>query len=121
MTRPVPRVRRGKPRPAFPSLGGSGRLRDRRLACFGPWDSIGASRRLDVPHLVLKPREQLRGFLSTVYRRVRTGSRTALMRINIWIVLIVLIALLAVTRLLRYQQDTQRICADDPSASVCER
>ena len=41
------------------------------------------------------------------------------MRINIWIVLVVLIALLAVTRLLRYQQDTQRICADDPSASVC--
>ena len=40
------------------------------------------------------------------------------MRVNIWIVLIVLIALFAVTRLLRYYQDTQRICADDPSASV---
>ena len=36
-------------------------------------------------------------------------------------VLIVLIALFAVTRLLRYYQDTQRICADDPSASVCGR
>ena len=35
------------------------------------------------------------------------------MRINVWIVLIVLIALFAVTRLLRYHQDTQRICADD--------
>ena len=43
------------------------------------------------------------------------------MRVNIWIVLIVLIALFAVTRLLRYQQDTQRICTDDPSASVRAR
>src|SRR5262245_3886736 len=40
----------------------------------------------------------------------------ALMRINIWMVLVVLVALLAVTRLSRYQHDTQRICADDPSA-----
>ena len=51
--------------------------------------------------------------------RGQRGRRAALMRINVWIVLVVLIALLAVTRLLRYQQDTQRICADDPSASVC--
>ena len=29
---PSPRVRRGKPRPAFLSLGGPGRLRDLRLA-----------------------------------------------------------------------------------------
>jgi len=43
------------------------------------------------------------------------------MRINIWIVLAALLALLAVTRLLQYQRDTQRICADDPSAPVCER
>jgi hypothetical protein len=43
------------------------------------------------------------------------------MRINVWIVLIVLIALFAATRLLRDHQDTQRVCADDPSASVCER
>ena len=35
------------------------------------------------------------------------------MRINVWIVLIVLIALFAATRLLRYHQDTQRICADE--------
>jgi len=42
---------------------------------------------------------------------VRTGGRVALMRINIWIVLVVLIALLAVTRLSRCQQDTQRIGA----------
>ena len=69
----------------------------------------------------LKPRLS-RGFLLTsVHRQVRTDGRAALMRINIWIVLIVLIALFAVTRLLRYQQDKQRICADDPSASMCER
>jgi hypothetical protein len=43
------------------------------------------------------------------------------MRINIWIVLVVLMTLLAVTQLLRYHQDAQRICADDPSASVCGR
>ena len=43
------------------------------------------------------------------------------MRINIWIVLGVLLVLLALTRLSQYQRDTQRICADDPSASVCER
>ena len=43
------------------------------------------------------------------------------MRINIWIVLVVLMTLLAVTQLLRYQQDAQRICADDPGASVCQR
>src|SRR5262245_58637450 len=45
MTRPVsPRVRRGKPRPALPSLGGPGRLRDPRLARFVLWDKIGAPR-----------------------------------------------------------------------------
>jgi hypothetical protein len=53
---------------------------------------------------------------------VRTGGRAAaLMRINIWIVLGVLLVLFAITRLGRHQQDIQRICADDPSASVCER
>jgi hypothetical protein len=54
-------------------------------------------------------------------RGVRTGGRAALMRINIWIVLAVLLALLAITRLSQYQHETQRICADDPSASVCGR
>ena len=52
--------------------------------------------------------------------RQRDG-RAALMRINIWIVLAVLLALLAITRLAQYHRDTQRICADDPSASVCGR
>jgi len=51
----------------------------------------------------------------------RTGGRATLMRISLWIVLVVLMALLAVTQLLRYRQDTQRICADDPSALVCSR
>jgi hypothetical protein len=53
--------------------------------------------------------------------RGQSGSGVALMRINIWVVLAILLALLAVTRYMRYQQDTQRICADDPTASVCER
>jgi ABC-type antimicrobial peptide transport system permease subunit len=55
---------------------------------------------------------------ASVYRRIRTA---ALMRINIWIVLAVLLALLAITRLSQYQHETQRICADDPTASVCSR
>ena len=38
----------------------------------------------------------------------RTGSRAALMRINIWIVLAVLLALLAITRLSQYKHETQR-------------
>jgi hypothetical protein len=43
------------------------------------------------------------------------------MRINIWIVLAILLALFAVTRYLQHQGETRRICADDPTASVCER
>jgi hypothetical protein len=43
------------------------------------------------------------------------------MRINIWIVLAVLLALWAVTRLFQYQQDVQRICTEDPTAPVCGR
>jgi hypothetical protein len=43
------------------------------------------------------------------------------MRINIWIVLAVLLALLAITHFARYESDTQRICVDDPSASVSAR
>ena len=71
---------------------------------------------------ILKPRLHPGAFFhSLLYRRVRTGGRALLMRINIWIVLVVLIALFAVTRLLRYHADMQRICADDPSALVCER
>jgi hypothetical protein len=52
---------------------------------------------------------------------VRTGGRVALMRINIWIVLVVLIALLAITRYAEQGRNTQRICADEPTASVCHR
>jgi len=43
------------------------------------------------------------------------------MRINIWIILAALLALLVMTRYLQQDRDTQRICADDPSASVCQR
>jgi hypothetical protein len=40
---------------------------------------------------------------------------------NIWIILGTLLALLAITRYSLQERETQRICADDPSASVCER
>jgi len=43
------------------------------------------------------------------------------MRINIWIVIAILTALLAITRYFVQERETQRICADDPSASVCQR
>jgi len=43
------------------------------------------------------------------------------MRINIWIILGALLALLSITRYTQYREDTQRICAKDPTASVCER
>jgi len=36
------------------------------------------------------------------------------MRINIWIVVAILLALVVVTRYLHHRKDTQRICADDP-------
>jgi hypothetical protein len=55
------------------------------------------------------------------YQVRATRRKAALMRINIWIVLAVLLALLAITRLSQYQHETQRICADDPSATVCQR
>jgi hypothetical protein len=50
-----------------------------------------------------------------------TSCWAALMRINIWIILATLLALLVITRYLQEDRDTQRICADDPSASVCQR
>jgi hypothetical protein len=43
------------------------------------------------------------------------------MRMNIWIILGILLALFAITRYTHYQKDTERICANDPTASVCER
>jgi hypothetical protein len=45
------------------------------------------------------------------------GGRSALMRINIWIMLGTLLALLAITRYMQHQKDTQRICANDPTAA----
>jgi len=53
--------------------------------------------------------------------REQRGCWAALMRINIWIILATLLALLVITRYLEQGRDTQRICADDPSASVCQR
>jgi hypothetical protein len=53
---------------------------------------------------------------------IRCGQRGGkAARINIWIVLAVLLALLAITRLSQCQHETERICADDPSASECQR
>jgi hypothetical protein len=49
------------------------------------------------------------------------AGQGALMRVNIWIILAALLALLAITRYLQHQQDTERICANDPTASVCQR
>ena len=43
------------------------------------------------------------------------------MRINIWIILATLLALLAITRYMQHEKDTERICVDDPTASVCHR
>jgi len=48
------------------------------------------------------------------------GGRAALMRTNTWIILGTLLALLAITRYMQHQGD-QRICVDDPTASVCHR
>ena len=52
--------------------------------------------------------------------RQRSG-RAPLMRINIWIILATLLALLAITRYMQHEKDTERICVDDPTASVCHR
>ena len=42
-------------------------------------------------------------------------------RFNIWVILAALLGLLVATRYLQHERDTERICADDPSASVCGR
>jgi hypothetical protein len=103
------------------------RIRFRAVANSYPkpdllWDNVVAWTRSS------SPKRRLTGcptpgafFVSLCIGGYRTGGRAALMRINIWIVLVVLMTLLAVTQLLRYHQDAQRICADDPSASVCGR
>jgi hypothetical protein len=52
----------------------------------------------------------------------QVGSWSAQMRIDIWIiVLATLLALLVVARYLQHQGDTQHVCIDDPTASVCHR
>jgi hypothetical protein len=52
----------------------------------------------------------------------QVGGWSALMRIDIWIiVLATLLALLVVARYLQHQGDTRHVCVDDPTASVCHR
>src|SRR5262245_17012968 len=43
-----------------------------------------------------------------------------LMRLNIWIILAALLALLAIIRYMQRPGDTQ-VCVDDPTAPVCHR
>jgi hypothetical protein len=38
-----------------------------------------------------------------------------------WTLLGILLVLFAIARYTKYQKDTKRICANDPTASVCER
>jgi len=61
------------------------------------------------------------GFIVGVSSYSQKAGQGALMRINLWIILAALLALLAITRYLQDQQDTEHICADDPTASVCQR
>jgi hypothetical protein len=77
-----------------------------------------------------KQGDETRGASSRNVARILPGRRTlreqrvcwaALMRINIWVILAALLALLVITRYLQQDRDTQRICADDPAASVCQR
>jgi hypothetical protein len=52
-----------------------------------------------------------------------TATRLAgvfVMRVNIWIVLAALLALLVVARYLQQLGDAQ-VCVDDPTAAVCHR
>jgi hypothetical protein len=43
------------------------------------------------------------------------------MRINIWIIIATLLALFAITRYVQEGRHTEHICANDPTASACER
>jgi hypothetical protein len=42
------------------------------------------------------------------------------MRVNVWIILAILIALFGMTRYMRHQQ-TPHLCLDEPAASGCAR
>jgi hypothetical protein len=52
----------------------------------------------------------------------RTWRASLMRQVNIWIVLAILLALLAVTRYLRDGRDErlERLCAENPSASECQ-
>jgi hypothetical protein len=83
---------------------------------MGPfYDCLG----LHCRRLIVVPSEMLRVPGRQVVYRQR-GGWSALMRIDIWgYVLATLLALLIVARYLQHQGDTQRVCVDDPTASVC--
>jgi len=102
-------------------LGGAAARRVLR-AKKGPepfWNPIpyGAKRRPALVCWSLAPAPQAAGMPS--FQR-QCGGRSALMRINIWIILGTLLALLSITRYMQHEED-QRICVDDPTASVCHR
>jgi hypothetical protein len=42
------------------------------------------------------------------------------MRLNVWVILAALLALLVIIRYIQ-QRETLAICVDDPTASVCHR
>jgi hypothetical protein len=42
------------------------------------------------------------------------------MRLNVWVILAALLALLVIIRYMQ-QRETPAICVDDPTASVCHR
>jgi hypothetical protein len=42
------------------------------------------------------------------------------MRVNVWMIVAILLALFAATRYLRHQE-TPHSCINDPATSVCER
>jgi hypothetical protein len=75
-----------------------------RFAGIKPNSSHGDNSRLSCETQLPMPRRQ----------------RFLTMRLNIWVILAALLALLLATRYLQHEGDTQRICADDPSASVCD-
>jgi len=67
------------------------------------------------------PLELARDLLKPARAKTPNRGGASSERINIWIILAALLALLVITRYMQNDRDTQRICTDDPSASVCQR
>ena len=89
------------------------------MACRALRSSVTPAVRHGV-NLLNISRLKMLAYTAATPKRYR-GGWSALMRIKLWIVLAILLALLAATRYLHYRGDTQRICIDDPTASVCHR